>query len=242
MAVAAGVSHKAFIPVGGVPMICRVVRALLACPVAGTLLVSIERPELVEGDAELGPLAASGRLRVLPAAGSPARSVAAALEQAGTPLLVTTADHALLRPEWVTHFWTHVPEEADVAAGLARKEVIERDVPGTQRTYLRFADGSFSGCNLFAFRTPAALDVVRTWQKVEQDRKNPLKLVAMLGPVAVARFAMGALTLPDALKRLGEISGAKGAVVEMPFGMAAVDVDKPADLELAERLAAGSAS
>lgn len=238
MAVAAGVSHKAFIPVGGIPMIRRVVGALLAGPVPGPLFVSIERPELVSGDSELGPLLSSGRLTILDAAGSPARSVAAAMALVGTPMLVTTADHALLQPDWVTHFWRSVPPGADVAAGLARREVVERDVPGTSRTYLRFADGSFSGCNLFAFTTPAALGVVQTWQQVEQDRKNPLKLVSLLGPVAVAKFALGALTLADALKRLGDIASVTGAIVEMPFGMAAVDVDKPADLDLAERLLA----
>lgn len=238
MAVAGGVSHKAFLPVAGVPMIRRVVRALLDCPVAGRLLVSIERPELVEHDPELAPLLASGRMVLLPAAGSPARSVAAALAAVGTPLLVTTADHALLRPEWASHFWAAVPPGADVAAALARREVVDRDVPETKRTWLRFADGSFSGCNLFAFRTPAALRVVETWQKVEQDRKNPLKLLALLGPVAVAKFALGTLTLTEAVARLGRIAGVTGAVVEMPFGQAAVDVDKPADLELVERLLA----
>ncbi|MFM2045765.1 MAG: hypothetical protein RLY86_4341 [Pseudomonadota bacterium] len=236
MAVAAGVSHKAFLPVGGVPMIRRVVRALLASPVVGDLLVSIERPDLVQGDGELALLLESGRLRILPAAGSPARSVAATLQAVGTPLLATTADHALLDPAWVTHFWTHVPADADVAAALARREVVERDVPTTQRTWLRFADGQFSGCNLFAFRTPAAAGLVETWQQVEQDRKNPLKLITLLGPVAVAKFAMGGLTLTDALKRLEAITGAAGAIVEMPFGRAAVDVDKPADLTLAEQL------
>jgi len=236
MALHAGVSHKAMIPVGGVPMLLRVVRTLLETPCVGRIVISIERPDLVRDHAELGLLLAGGRIEVMEAAGSPSRSVGLALDQLGTPLLVTTADHALLRPEWLEHFWRHVPPGADVAAGLARAEVVQRDVPGTQRTYLRFADGAFSGCNMFAFRTPAARALVETWQRVERERKKPWKLVALLGPWSVLRFLLGRLTLADALTRLARITGAKGAVVEMPFGRAAVDVDKPADLELAERL------
>src|SRR3546814_15597173 len=58
----------------------------------------------------------------LPAAASPSLSVAAALEQFGTPLLVTTADHALLRAEWLQYFLDHCPAGRDVCVALARRE------------------------------------------------------------------------------------------------------------------------
>lgn len=231
-----GVSHKAFVPVAGIPMLVRVVRALVAVPEIGTIAISIERPELVRDHPELGLLLAGGRLRLLAAEGSPSRSVAAALEALGTPLFVTTADHALLQPDWVQYFLSHLPPDADVCAGLARSEVVQAAVPDTQRTYLRFADGHFSGCNLFAFRTPAARGAVEIWRQVEAQRKHPLRMIRLLGPLAVLRFLLGRLTLAAALHRLGRLTGARAAVVEMPQGLAAVDVDKAADLELAERL------
>ena len=109
-------------------------------------------------------------------------------------------------------------------------------MPETKRTYLRFADGSFSGCNMFAFRTPAAGGVAQTWRQVEAQRKHPLRMIRLLGPLSILRFLLGRLTLTAALDRLGRITGAKAGVVEMPFGLAAVDVDKAADVELAERL------
>src|SRR3546814_13233448 len=77
----------------------------------------------------------------LPAAASPSLSVAAALEQFGTPLLVTTADHALLRAEWLQYFLDHCPAGRDVCVALARREQVLTAVPDTQRTWLRFADG-----------------------------------------------------------------------------------------------------
>lgn len=231
-----GVSHKAFAPIAGVPMLVRVVRALTGAPGVGTIHVAIERPELVEQHPELGMLLAGGRLALLPAEGSPSRTVSAALERLGTPLFVTTADHALLRPEWVEHFLAHLPEGSDVCVGLARDSVVQAAVPDTKRTWLRFADGSFSGCNMFAFRTPASEGVARIWRQVEAQRKHPLRMIRLLGPVSVLRFLLGRLTLTAALARLGRITGARAGVVEMPFGLAAVDVDKAADVELAERL------
>lgn len=231
-----GVSHKAFAPIAGVPMLVRVVRALIASPSVGMVHIAIERPELVEQHPELGLLLAGGRIALLPAEGSPSRSVSAALDRLGTPLFVTTADHALLRPEWVDHFLTHLPDGTDVCVGLARDSVIQAAVPETKRTYLRFADGAFSGCNMFAFRTPAAAGVAQTWRQVEAQRKHPLRMIRLLGPLSILRFLLGRLTLTAALARLGRITGARAGVVEMPFGLAAVDVDKAADVELAERL------
>ncbi|OYQ33695.1 hypothetical protein CHU95_15195 [Niveispirillum lacus] len=231
-----GVSHKAFAPIAGVPMLVRVVRALIAAPGIGMIHIAIERPELVEQHPELGLLLAGGRIALLPAEGSPSRTVAAALDLLGTPLFVTTADHALLRPEWVDYFLTHLPENSDVCVGLARDSVVQAAVPDTKRTWLRFADGSFSGCNMFAFRTPAARAVAQTWRQVEAQRKSPLRMIRLLGPLSILRFLLGRLTLTAALDRLGRITGARAGVVEMPYGLAAVDVDKAADIDLAERL------
>ncbi|ACI98191.1 nucleotidyltransferase family protein [Rhodospirillum centenum] len=236
VALAAGVSHKAMAPVAGIPMLVRVVRTLLAVPFVGRIAVAIEDAGVVRAEPELAALADSGRLELLPTAPSPARTVGEALERLGTPLLVTTGDHPLLRPDWVSHFWTHLPPDADVAVGLARSETVLAAVPETQRTWIRFSDAAYSGCNLFAFRTPASARVAELWRTVETERKNPLKLIGLLGPVAVARFALGRLSSTAALARLERMSGVRGAFVEMPWGEAAVDVDKAADLVLAERL------
>ena len=238
LAVHAGVSHKAMIEVGGEPMLARVVRALAEAGMTRVVVV-IERPDLVE------QLAAEGRfppglvVETLPAAEGPSLSVAQALDRIGTPLLVTTADHALLRSEWVRWFAGHVPEGADVAAALARSDLVMAAAPEAKRTFLRFSDGAFSGCNLFYFATPAAHRVVDLWREVETHRKQPVKLLRRLGVVMAARYALGALPLRAALARLSVLADARCAVVEMPFGEAAIDVDKPEDLILARRLAGG---
>ena len=228
LAVYGGVSHKAMIEVGGKPMLVRVVEALGAAGI-GRIVVVIERPELVEA------LGLPG-VETFPAATGPSASVQAALEAFGTPLLVTTADHALLRPEWVRALLEGVPAGADIAAGLARSEVVMAAAPDTRRTFLRFSDGAFSGCNLFYFATPASKGVAALWREVEAQRKHPLKLLARLGPLTAARYATGTLSLRAALDRLGALAGVRAEAVELPFGQAAIDVDKPADLDLVRRI------
>ncbi len=237
MAVATGVAHKALIPVAGTPMLLRVIAALAATPEIARIIVCIEAPELVSALPGLDAACHGKPLECFAAAGSPSRSVSAALAHFGTPLLVTTADHALLQAEWVSYFIQHLSADADAAVALARSEVVMAAAPATQRTFLRFAEGYFSGCNLFYFATPRAASLAALWVQVEALRKQPLKMLGLLGFGYALRYRFGWLTLGAALSRLGVLAGGvRAAVVEMPFGRAAIDVDKIADLQLVQRL------
>ncbi|WP_428383331.1 nucleotidyltransferase family protein [Nevskia ramosa] len=239
MARAFSVPHKALIPVAGVPMLLRVIAALGATPEIARIVVIIEAPEVVQVLPGLSAAANGKPVDTFLAAGSPSLSVVAALAQYPTPLLITTADHALLQPVWVSHFLEHVPAGADAALGLARSEVVLADMPDTRRTWLRFVEGSYSGCNLFYFATPKAQALAELWKQVEALRKRPVAMLRLLGPSYALRYLLGRLRLSSAIARLGELAGgAKAAIVEMPFARAAVDVDKPADKELVESLLA----
>lgn len=237
---ATGLRHKALLPVAGVPMLLRVLRALAATPEVARIAVCIEDPALIaqllaEFRREIGARALI--VETLTAAASPSRSAAAGLAKLGTPLLVTTADHALLQSAWVSHFLRHQPAGATATVALARAESVLRDVPGTQRTFLRFADGAYSACNLFYLARPEAAQLLQLWQQVEALRKQPVKMLRLLGIHYALGYRFGWLRLAQATRRLGALAGGVTvAAVEMPYGRAAVDVDKPSDLELVERL------
>lgn len=219
-----GVAHKALAAVGGETMLARVAAAL-----DGKVAVSANTPAVVAEAERLG-------LTVLPPATGPSASVALALQQVGTPLVVTTADHALLRREWVQALVAGTPAGADVSVMLAERARVEADAPPSRRTWLKFADGDWSGCNLFYLATPAAARAIDLWKLVEADRKRPWRIVARLGPGLLLRFLLGRLTLADAIATLGRKAGVVAAVVPAPNGLAAVDVDSVADLALVRSL------
>lgn len=227
----AGVPHKALITLGGETLLARVAAAVRAGG-ATRVLVSANGPAVLAEAARLG-------LEVVAPAAGPSGSVAAGLAAAGAPLLVTTADHALLEGEWVRRFVADMPADADVAVLLARRETIEAAAPRTRRTYLRFADGAWSGCNLFLLATPAAARAIGLWREVEADRKRPWRIVGRLGPGLLVRYLLGRLTLAKAVAHLGRRAGVRATTVASPFGLAAVDVDKPADLELVRGIVEG---
>ena len=170
-----------------------------------------------------------------------AGSVLAAIErgEVSYPLLVTTGDHPLLTAEMVRHFadaaWR---TGADVAVGLATAETILAAHPRSVRTFFRLGATRVSGCYLFAVRNARALALLRLWQDIEKNRKKPWRIVSAFGPVAIIRFLTGTPTLDGAFALVSRRLGLTVAPVLMPFAEAAIDVDKPADKELAEAILA----
>jgi GTP:adenosylcobinamide-phosphate guanylyltransferase len=228
----AGVSHKALIELAGRSLLRRVVEALDAAG-ATRICVSSNDPDVA---AELATIRVSATLETIAAADGPSLSVRQAADRLGAPLLVTTADHALLEPQWVRQFIDAIPDGADIAALLAPEALVQAAAPGARRTYLRFRDGRFSGCNLFWLATPRALAAIDLWRRVEAHRKEPWRIAGLLGPSILLRYALNRLTLDGAVAAIGRKAGVTAAAVRSPYGLAAVDVDKPADLDLVRSL------
>jgi len=246
VAVAAGVAAKAFTPVAGREMVLRVLDALKNSPSVSGITLCGPRRDLLPGCPELLRWIESGEISWIEGGGSPSLSALAGLEplSAATPVLITTADHALLRPDMIMHFCDGALRSgADAVAGLAEFARIAAAMPGTRRTVLRFRDAGYCGCNLYALMSPAGRGVVAHWRRGEESRKKPWRMIAeLVGPAAALSYAAGRLSLDDGLDRLGRRLQLRARAVVLPFPEAAVDVDTPADLELAERLLAGPAA
>jgi hypothetical protein len=129
------------------------------------------------------------------------------------------------------------PQGADVSLMLARRDRVEQAAPGTRRTWLTFADGQWSGCNLFLLATSGASQAIAAWKQVEADRKRPWRIARRLGIGTLWSYWRGKLTLAEAIARLGRTLDVTAALVPASDGRAAVDVDTPADLALVRELA-----
>src|SRR5690606_22909823 len=129
----------------------------------------------------------------------------------------------------------------DAAVGLVRHDDVLAAYPDTRRTVTRFRDGGYCGCNLFALPAPAGRRLVPLWQRVEESRKQPWRVLAgLLGPRAILDYTLGRLSLPEALERLSARLELRAGAVILPFPEAGIDVDSTADLALAERILSGA--
>ncbi len=230
-------ASKCLVTVGGVPMLVRVVQALADSSRIGRILVSVDREAMLDELPELAQLRASRRLQTLSSSSSLSDSVATAFALAGAPMLVTTADHALLDPAMIEHFLAAADfTTADVAVGLTSAAVIASAYPKTKRTYIRFRDGGYSGANLFLLRTSAAKQGIEFWRRIERDRKAPWRLARAFGPVLLGAYLLRAANLNQAMRLVSRRLGMSAAAIAMPMAEASIDVDKPVDLDLVESI------
>lgn len=242
VASAARVACKALAPVGGRPMILRVLDALRASACVGPIILCGPPAAILEREPRLVERIDAGELSWIAPRPTPSLSTMAGLEAAApeAPVLLTTADHALLTAAVVDHFCRQaVAGGGDVAAGLARHAAVLEAFPGMRRTRTRFRDGPFCGCNLYAFLTPAGRGAAAHWRRVESQRKKPLKMIGELGWGVALRYLLGRLTLADALEHVSRRMGLAVGAVILPFPEAAVDVDSAADWIRVQEIAAG---
>ena len=241
VAAAAGVPCKSLVPIDGIPMLFRVVNALGASGKIGAINLCGPPESIVNQRSDLADLISNGTVNWHENQATPSTSAFHVLRRLPKeePVLLTTADHALLDAGIVNHFCSEAKATGcDVVAGIARHEIVVKAYPETRRTATRLADGAYCGCNLFAFLTPRARQAAEFWRQVEAQRKNPLRVIRVLGWTSVIRYLTGSLTLQEALDRISERLGFKAGAVIMPFAEAAVDVDTVNDRDLVEQIVA----
>jgi hypothetical protein len=177
-------------------------------------------------------------ITIIPSESSAPLSAMVSIKKHATfPVLVTTADHALLTPEMIDYFCGEAERNgADFSAGLARAEVILAAYPQSVRTFFKFGEDRVSGCNLFAVNCESGLRILEKWQYLEQSRKKPWRQVAAFGPLALIRFILGTLSLDGVFMIVSNRLGLTARPILLPFAEAAIDVDKPSDLELTEAI------
>ena len=227
-----GARTKALIPIAGEPMVRRPVRALLASPEVGNIVVLAQEPELLADALPDDP-----KLSVRRSLGTIADTLAAVCDDPGTPfpVLVTTADHALLTPAMVAEFCEKA-RGADIAVAFVESKGLLGRFPDAQRTWLAFGGGRYSGANLFLLGSPGARSAIEQWRSVEADRKRGLRVLAALGPTLFMGAVLKMRSLHQTAEGLSRKLGITVRAVEMSDPLAAVDVDKPSDHALVEAI------
>ncbi|GLR46604.1 NTP transferase domain-containing protein [Sphingomonas astaxanthinifaciens] len=237
LALSLGTDLKPLLPLAGEPMLLRPLRALLAVPEVAAVRVLTQQPERIAAVLPDDP-----RIAVETSDSTIAATLLRLCDDPATrfPLLVTTADHALLTPAMVEEFLAGATG-SDVAVGVVSRTAMLRRFPDAQRTWLRFGAERYSGANLFALATPAARAGVERWRAIEQDRKKGWRVLLQLG---LPLFLGAVLRLSDihqTARGLGRRLGVALKAVVLSDPTAAIDVDKPADHLLVSAIIEGRA-
>ncbi len=210
----------------------RVVRTLCQSAVIERIIVLAQEPAMLAGAVAAGGAAT---MTVSSAGISQSISALAGTADVPWPVFVTTADHPLLTVEMVATFLAGCAD-CDLAVGMVERRTILAAYPDNKRTWLRFRDGAWSGANLFALNNDRARAALDLWAQAEQDRKQAWKLFLHFGPWLALRAITRTIGLGRAFELAGKRLGLKVRLVALDFAEAAIDVDKPSDHSLAERI------
>ncbi|SER00664.1 MobA-like NTP transferase domain-containing protein [Nitrosomonas sp. Nm51] len=234
-----GAACKAFAPVGGEPMIIRVLDALAASNLIETTVLCGPPKSRLDHCSLLKARIKSGEVTWLPNKESPSRSAEYGFEHlpANIPVLLTTADHALLTPQIVQYFLTEsLKVDSDATVGLVKQTQMTAAFPENKRTFFRLRDGSVCGCNLFTFK-PHGRKLAAFWRSVENLRKHPWRLIAhFVGPGIILSYLFRRLSLDQALNTLADKSGVCVKPIMLQDARAGIDVDNVEDLLQAESI------
>jgi GTP:adenosylcobinamide-phosphate guanylyltransferase len=232
-----GTDLKPLIPVDGEPIVRRPVRALLASQEIGKILVLSQKPDRIAAELPDDP-----RIELRESSGTIAETIETLIlsRTVEFPMLVTTADHALLDAQMIAEFMEKAIG-ADLAIGVVEQKALIARLPQSKRTWLRFRGGAYSGANLFAFGSIKALAAIEQWRSVEQDRKKGWRVLAALGPALLLGAALRLRTLDQSVAAIGRKLGMDARAVVLSNPLAGVDVDKPVDHAIVEAILAGRA-
>ncbi|PSR37668.1 MAG: hypothetical protein C7B44_02665 [Sulfobacillus thermosulfidooxidans] len=152
------------------------------------------------------------------------------------PVLIATADVPFLTPEAVSAFVDAADDHYDVVYPIIEKSLVEARFAQTQRTYVRLVDGTFTGGNIFMVRKEAVLRSRTAVTELLEHRKSPRRLAGDIGLGILVKWLIGRLGIEDAQKRVAQLLGIKGQALIFDYPEVGVDVDKPQDWEMADRL------
>lgn len=231
-----GMADKALVPVGGEPMLSRVARTLVDHPAIGRVLVLAQEPDRLV--LQVPWMVRHPAIATLAGGNSVSGAVSGAIAGGCFPYLLTTADNVLLTHAMIDSFLAGA-EGRDIAAALVERETLLTAYPQSRRTWLRFRGGAWSGANLFWLGSPMADRALALWRTIEQDRKKGRAVIGAFGLLLLLGAVFRILTIDQAIARAGRRLGLDAAIVPMPQPEACIDVDKPEDHALAERILAG---
>ncbi len=220
--------YEALIEIAGRPMVSFVAEALAASAQVDRIFVIGPARELAACALPAGTTVLEGGVTMLD-------TISIGITALGhqNRVLIATADIPLLTAAAVDDFLAQCSKTpADLYYPVVGKEVNKRHYPASKRTYARLSDGVFTGGNIFLVNPAIVPQCMKVAAKIIANRKNPWKMACTIGWLFLLRFVTGMLSLKAAERKVSEILGITGAVIQSSYPELGIDVDKESDLEL----------
>lgn len=229
-----GYEEKALIPIHGEPMLSRVIGVFRKCSHVDQIVVV--------GSSRLDELEAMQHVRKRLFTGI---NVVQNLLHAVTYVkhrlyggrsdhpgyVVSFCDAVFLTPEIVESTLAEIAgDEADVVLHYVQRSAFEDAGLPAERTYLPVAGMELTGTTIYYVRRfKHIFSIMPKLVAIRRHRKDPQRFLELIG-------CHSGMSLPEIEEAISERLGIRLRIAVSPYPELGMDVDKPADLELAEQL------
>jgi len=225
---APGLPNKAFLMMGGRPLVVRVTDALRGC-------ASIDRVVVIGPPGPLGALL-DASVEVIPERETMIDNMIAAVAQLpmARQALAAASDLPLLTADAVEGFLQRCTGDADFYYPIVPQAAIESRFPGARKTYVTVTDGTFCGGSVILFAVDAIGRIRPFLEQVVAARKKPWLLATIFGWSTVLKFASGRLSIDEMEARAFEVTGIRGRamIVEAPELALDIDAERPENVKI----------
>ena len=201
-----GVSHKCLVPLRGKPLIAHVVETLAHDPRVAAIAISVEQEAFEEVRSALPANDHGTPIEFTASADNLADSVFAATGLPDEPVLITTADNALLAHRSI-ELLAEALTSADAAIAMAPREAVLATHPQGQRRFYEFRDGAYSNCNLYGINGAKAFGAAEVFRGGGQFAKSAMRIVGAFGLLNLICLRLKLYGLQGALARVSRRLG-----------------------------------
>jgi GTP:adenosylcobinamide-phosphate guanylyltransferase len=227
-----GAMKKTMLPVAGKPMLQWVIEAIdQADAVAGIVVAGLDEPLWFKTNKPISTLPDGGGMLTNIRHGLDSLRQEAAADQF---VLLASGDIPLITPQIVDWRVSGALEiGAEINYAVVTMETMEARFPQSQRSYVRLRDMRVCGGDLNVIRTSVAAEH-ELWERIIQARKSAWRQVSLLGYDFLLLLLFRRISLQAAGEKVSRRLGIYGVGTVSPYAELAMDIDKPAHLEIVE--------
>lgn len=146
--------------------------------------------------------------------------------------LTVSADIPLINPEIVDIVIRNANlQDVDIFYNIVEKSNMLKTFPNVRRTYMRLNEGLFCGGDMHVVNARYLIGSVAN--KFVMYRKNPLKLIFVVGLVPLLRMIIKPYSLIDAEKVIYKRTGIRSKPTICEYAEIGMDIDTPEQLAIA---------
>lgn len=155
-------------------------------------------------------------------------------------VLFIPADSPLLDAEMLVSFTGAVANRANhdrwYSTGLSPLEGFRASFPEAEAQALKLREGKYLSGALYATSPAGLVHALDLLTALRRNRKSQAAMAWKLGPLNLARYALGRISLSDAERIVGKALGGQAVIIPDTHPASCLDFDTVADFEVIQRM------